>query len=114
MTLDPALEHEIATAIENEHVAVGFPPRAVDAVCRQIAAELERPHWAGRPGIVLTSARIRRAFKQLTAARLPRQVVLSHDELARDTHVESLGLVGIEDPTEWSNLFPELSQPLAA
>jgi hypothetical protein len=50
----------------------------------------------------------------MTAAHLPRLVVLSHDEIARDTHVESLGMAGGDGSGERSNLLGELSPPLAA
>jgi flagellar biosynthesis protein FlhA len=114
VTLDPAVEDQIAAAIgENGSAAFVFPPRAVDALCRQIADELARPQWAGRAGIVLASPHVRRAVKQMTAAHLPRLVVLSHDELARDTRVESLCQIGI-DPASESNLLTHLSHPLAA
>ncbi len=47
----------------------------------------------GRPPVVLVSPQIRPALKQLTSPHLPRLVVLSYNEITRDTVVESLGMV---------------------
>ena len=48
---------------------------------------------AGRKPIVLVSPQIRPGLKQLTAANLPKLIVLSYNEVARDTIIESVGIV---------------------
>ena len=48
---------------------------------------------ANHPPIVLVSPQIRAGLKQMTAGQLPRLVVLSYNEITRDTQIESLGLV---------------------
>ena len=42
---------------------------------------------------MLVSPQIRAALKQMTAAHLPQLVVLSYNEITRDTKIESVGLV---------------------
>jgi len=68
-------------------------PQSVDTVCRLIGAEADALTAANRPPIVLVSPQIRTGLKQLTAAQLPRLVVLSYNEITRDTQIESLALV---------------------
>ena len=41
---------------------------------------------------MLVSPQIRAGLKQMTAAALPRLVVLSYNEITRDTQIESVGL----------------------
>ena len=61
-------------------------------MCRLI-----EPEWrtcaAGHPPIVLVSPEIRPALKQLTAADIPQLVVLSYNEITRDTKIESVAMV---------------------
>jgi flagellar biosynthesis protein FlhA len=98
ITLDPALEAAIAEAMEPgpRGFDVRLSPRSIEAFCRRIAAETAGPAMPGRARVLLVSPHIRPAVKQLTAAHLPRLAVLSYDEVARDTEVESLALVGGE------------------
>jgi flagellar biosynthesis protein FlhA len=42
---------------------------------------------------VLVSPQIRVGLKQMTASQLPRLVVLSFNEITRDTQIESVALV---------------------
>ena len=55
--------------------------------------ELEKLVRGGRPPVVLVDPQIRPALKQLTSPHLPKLVVLSYNEITRDTVVESLGMV---------------------
>jgi flagellar biosynthesis protein FlhA len=47
---------------------------------------------------VLASPQIRPGLKQLTAASLPDLVVLSYNEITRDTRIESVGIVNDAPP----------------
>ena len=95
VTLDPELEDRIAAGLDHHErgLAVRLSPQAIDGVCRLIDHELKSPAMAHRPQIVLVSPQIRAGLKQLTAAQLPRLVVLSYDEITRDTQLESTALV---------------------
>jgi len=41
----------------------------------------------------LVSPNIRPAIKQIIASQLPRAIVLSYNEITRDTSIESVGIV---------------------
>jgi flagellar biosynthesis protein FlhA len=47
---------------------------------------------ANHPPVVLVSPQIRAGLKQLTAPHLPQLVVLSYNEITRDTLIESVGM----------------------
>lgn len=95
ITLDPALEDRIAAGIDHNErgLFLRMSPPAVEKTCELIAVELEKLTRAGHPPIVLVSPQIRPGLKQLTSASLPRLVVLSYNEITRDTKIESLGVV---------------------
>ena len=95
LTLDPALEDRIAAGIEHNErgLFIRMSPQAVETTCALIAdgvAALTRRH---HPPVVLVSPQIRPGLKQLTAANLPSLVVLSYNEITRDTKIESVGIV---------------------
>ena len=96
ITLDPACEDRIRAATEHTErgLSIRMSPHAIDAICTLVERELDNPLLAGRVPVVLVSPEIRPGFKQLTAARLPRLVVLSYHEIAADTRIESLAVVG--------------------
>jgi flagellar biosynthesis protein FlhA len=95
VTLDPALEDRIRAGFDhNEHgLFVRMSPQAVEATCRLIANAVERLTAASRAPIVLVSPQIRAALKQLTAPHLPQLVVLSYNEITRDTRIDSIAMV---------------------
>jgi flagellar biosynthesis protein FlhA len=95
LTLDPALEDRIAAGIEHNErgLFIRMSPQAVETTCALIAdgmAALTRGH---HPPVVLVSPQIRPGLKQLTAANLPSLVILSYNEITRDTKIESVGIV---------------------
>jgi len=95
VTLDPALEDRVRAGFEhNEHgLMVRLSPQAVEATCRQIAAEVEKLVRAGKHPIVLVSPQIRAALRQITEPHLPQLIVLSYNEITRDTVIESTSMV---------------------
>ncbi len=95
VTLDPALEDRVRAGFEhNEHgLFIRMSPQAVDATCRLLAREIEKLTMASHPPVVLVSPQIRAALKQMTLAQMPRLVVLSYNEVTRDTQIESLAMV---------------------
>ena len=68
-------------------------PQAVETTCELIGAQMDKLTRAAHPPIVLVSPQIRPGMKQLTATNLPRLIVLSYNEITRDTKIESLGIV---------------------
>lgn len=95
VTLDPALEDRIRAGFEhNEHgLFIRMSPQAVEATCRVIADEVEKLVTAGHRPILLVSPQIRAALRQMTAPHLPQLVVLSYNEITRDTVIDSVAMV---------------------
>ena len=93
--MDPALEDRIAAGIEHGErgLFVRMSPPAIEQTCRLIAGELDKLTRAGHKPIVLVSPQIRPGLKQLTSANLPHLIVLSYNEVTRDTIIESLGII---------------------
>ncbi len=96
VTLDPALEDRIRSGIEHSEkgLFLRISPPVVEKTCQAIAGEVQKLFVAQRPPVVLVSPQIRAGLKQLTAGHLPQLVVLSYNEITRDTQIESVGLVG--------------------
>jgi len=95
VTLDPALEDRIRAGFDhNEHgLFIRMSPQAVEATCRLIANQVERLVAASHAPVVLVSPQIRIALKRLSASALPNLVVLSYNEITRDTKIESVAMV---------------------
>jgi flagellar biosynthesis protein FlhA len=95
ITLDPAMEDRIRSGFEHSErgLFIRMSPQAVEATCRQIARELDKLVVASHRPIVLCSPQIRAAVKELTSTYLPDLIVLSYNEITRDTRIESLAMV---------------------
>ncbi|MFO0870203.1 MAG: flagellar biosynthesis protein FlhA [Pirellulales bacterium] len=95
VALDPALEDRLTAGVL-EGSRLGAPrwqPTWVESLCDALAVETQKLLRQQRPPVVLVSPPVRAAVKQLTSARLPRLVVLSYQEITRDTRIESAGIV---------------------
>jgi len=95
VTLDPALEDRIRAGIEHSDkgLFVRMSPPAVEKTCQAIGREVQRLTAAHHPPVVLVSPQIRAGLKQLTQGSLPQLVVLSYNEVTRDTLIESVSMV---------------------
>ena len=95
ITLDPALEDRISAGIEHNErgLFVRLAPNVVQEISDRISAETVTLSRQGLTPVVLVSPQIRPGLKQMTAAILPRLVVMSYNEVTRDTQIESHGLV---------------------
>ena len=95
VTLDPALEDRVRAGIEHNErgMFVRMSPQAVEVTARLISKEVEKLSMTGHPPVLLVSPQIRAGLKQMTASSLPRLVVLSYNEITRDTQIESVALV---------------------
>jgi flagellar biosynthesis protein FlhA len=99
ITLDPAIEQEVATSItqttDGEYLAID-PPRAqaiVGALRAQV--DLASAHGArgGRGPVLLCSARVRRHLRRLIAQAQPHLPVCSYNEIAPGVNVETIGVI---------------------
>ena len=95
VTLDPAIEDRIRAGIEHSErgLFVRMSPQAVEHTCQLIAKGVETLTRAGHQPILLVSPQIRAGLKQMTETHLPQLVVLSFNEITRDTQIESASLV---------------------
>ena len=95
VTLDPALEERIIEGVERTEpgISLRLPPSEIEQICREIESKVERLTDAGRPPVVLVGSRARAALKHLTSSRLPQLVVMSYDEITRDTRTKAAAIV---------------------
>jgi flagellar biosynthesis protein FlhA len=95
LTLDPALEDRIAAGIEHSErgLFIRMSPPAIEKTCERIASEVAKLMQQGRPPILLVSPQIRPGLRQITQSSMPRLVVLSYNEITRDTKIEALGMI---------------------
>jgi flagellar biosynthesis protein FlhA len=95
VAFDPALEDRIRAGFEHTErgLFIRMPPQAVETICQSIAAELEKLSTANHKPTVLVSPQIRAAVKRLTENHMPQLVVLSFNEVTRDTKIVTVGIV---------------------
>ncbi len=95
VTLDPALEDRIRAGFEHSErgLFIRMSPQAIEATCRLIAAAVEKLVVGNHPPVVLVSPQIRPALREMTTAHLPSLVVLSYNEITRDTKIESVAMI---------------------
>jgi flagellar biosynthesis protein FlhA len=99
ITLDPAIEQEVATSItqttDGEYLAMD-PPRA-HAIVGALRAQVEHATASGAAGgrgpVLLCSARVRRHLRRLIAQAQPHLPVCSYNEIAPGVNVETIGVV---------------------
>ncbi len=101
VTLAPELEDRIRAGFEHNDrgIFIRMAPQAIEATCRMIGQEVEKLSQQHHAPVVLVSPQIRAALKQMTETQLPQLVVLSYNEITRDTQIESMGLVSDAVPT---------------
>ncbi len=94
LALDPAMEDRIRAGFEHNErgLFVRMSPQAVQATCDAIAKELPKLTTAQHTPILLVSPQIRAALKQITENHLSNLVVLSFNEITRDTQIVTVGL----------------------
>ncbi len=96
LTLDPAVEHEVVSAItqttEGEYLAM--EPARAQAVLTALRAKSDEAVASGgiRP-VLLCSARVRRHLRRLIEQTLPHLAVCSYNEITSGISVETVGVV---------------------
>ena len=96
ITLDPAVEQEVATSItqttDGEYLAM--EPARAHAVLGALRAESDQAAARGgtRP-VLLCSARVRRHIRRLVEQTVPHLAVCSYNEIAPGINVETIGVV---------------------
>lgn len=94
---DPALEDQIRGGFEHteQGMYIRFSPQAIDHLCARISQEVEKLTQIGHSPVVLVNPQIRPALKQMTSSTLQQLVVLSYNEITRDTKINSVGIVTV-------------------
>ena len=94
VALDPAMEDRIRAGFEHNErgLFVRMSPPAIEATCNAIAEQVNKLTTAGHLPIILVSPQIRAALKQITENQLPQLVVLSFNEVTRDTQIVTVGM----------------------
>ena len=95
VAMDPAMEDRIRAGFEHNErgIFVRMSPQAVEATCVAIRGPIEKLTAAGHAPVLLVSPPIRAALKQMTENHLPQLVILSFNEVTRDTKIVTVGMV---------------------
>ncbi len=95
IAVDPALEDRIRAGFEHTDrgLFIRMSPQGVEATCRAISGEITKLTARSHSPIVLVSPQIRAAMKRITENHLPHLIVLSFNEVTRDTKIVTLGMV---------------------
>ena len=95
VAFDPGLEDQIRGGFEHTDrgLFIRMPPQAIEELCNRLRTEAEKLTAQGHTPIALVSPQIRPALKQMIENHLPMVVVLSFNEVTRDTKVVTHGLV---------------------
>jgi flagellar biosynthesis protein FlhA len=96
ITLDPAIEQEVATSItqttDGEYLAME-PARAHQVLGALRAESDQAAARAGIRPVLLCSARVRRHIRRLVEQAIPQLAVCSYNEIAPGINVETIGVV---------------------
>jgi flagellar biosynthesis protein FlhA len=95
VAFDPALEDKIRAGFEHTErgLFIRLSPQSVESICRAVTSEVSKLTTRSHTPIVLVSPQIRAAVKRLTENHLPQLVVMSFNEVTRDTKIVTLGMV---------------------
>ncbi len=100
ITLDPTLEHVFdSSRNKGEQIDLNLhvSPQIVERFLKALEKRLESLLIRGHKPVVVCSPVIRKGLKTMTEDRLPKLAVLSTNEITRDTELESLGQVSMEE-----------------
>ena len=99
MSPEPKLEEWISEAIQHteQGTYLALEPRLAQKILLKIKESSEKFQIQGLQPIILCSPIIRSHLKKLTERYLPRLVVLSHNEIAENIQIQSLGVIGLAD-----------------
>ena len=95
VAFDPALEDKIRAGFEHTDrgMFMRLAPQTVEAICRAVSGEIAKLTARNHAPIVLVSPQIRAAVKRISENHLPQLVVMSFNEVTRDTKIVTLGMV---------------------
>lgn len=90
--LDPRIEQTVQSAIEHSEISsrIALAPNAITEIIEKTTKTVGTPQG---PTVLLCSAAVRFAVRQIVESPLPQLAVLSHAEIPSTTKVTSLGTV---------------------
>ena len=95
ISLDPAIEQEVAEAItqtaDGEFLAM--EPSRAQALVGALSGQLEHAVALGRRPVLICSARVRRHLRRLCEQSMPQLPVCSYNEIVPGIRVETIGVV---------------------
>jgi flagellar biosynthesis protein FlhA len=95
ITLDPAIEQEMASAIaqasDGEYLAM--EPSRAQAIVVALRAQVEHATARGVRPVLLCSGRVRRHLRRLVAQAQPHLPVCSYNEIAPGIDIETIGVI---------------------
>ncbi|WP_231930949.1 flagellar biosynthesis protein FlhA [Botrimarina hoheduenensis] len=92
---DPALEDRIRNGFEHSDrgLMIRLPPALLEAIAGRVRDAVQPLINQGHTPVVLVSPQVRAAVKQITESHLPQLVVMSFNEVTRDTTLVTSGVV---------------------
>jgi len=95
ITLDPALEQEVAESLVQtpEGEMAAMDPERVEALVDSVTRELDSANRLGGRPVLVCSSRVRRHVRRLLERTLPHLPVVAYTEIAPAIRVEQTGLV---------------------
>jgi len=99
VTLDPAIEGQIAAAVGMGTDPEGTPvtPVFLQQLMEKVAAAVGQATQGGRDVVLLVRSNVRRFLNELVQASLPKLDVLSYNEVVPARSVETVSIVRMED-----------------
>ncbi len=99
VSLDPAVEDLITGYVERsaEGTSMTMPPSVANKITVAMISELQRLVQAGHHPVVLASPQVRGQVRRLIEPHLPNAAVLGYNEVGKGIHVESMGLVQLDE-----------------
>jgi flagellar biosynthesis protein FlhA len=95
VAFDPALEDRVRAGFEHNDrgLFVRLPPKTIEAISASLRNEVEKVAQQGHTPVLLVSPQVRAAVKQVVDSALPHLVVMSFNEVTRDTTLVTHGVV---------------------
>ena len=99
VTLDPAIEGQIASAVGMGTDPEGTPvtPMFLQQLMEKVGASVAQATQGGKDVVLLVRSNVRRFLNELVQASLPKLDVLSYNEVVPARSVETVSIVRMED-----------------
>ena len=93
ITLDPALEAELAGGLQPETGQLVVQPARAQGLLGELARQMEQLAQLGHSPVLLCSSRLRRPLRRLTERSIPSLAILAFSEITPDAAIEAAGVV---------------------